>query len=1029
MKKLTQTPIPKFLFFLLILALPIGLNAQPTGYCNPPHTSASPCITEFTLNTLTNITAGTCPVPSYTLYPASGSTTTTLIMGLTYTVSGITTGSSANKLSVWIDYDQNGVYDASEWVQVFSVGQSGSASITIPTNAASGLTGMRVRSRLASSPNGATDACTSFGGGETEDYVVNIIHNVPCTAPPTAGAAMISKAFVCPDENFMLNLSGTSIGSGLTYQWEISSDNTNWLPIAGAIQSSLTTSSDTSMYYRCAVTCSGSTAYSSEVQIGVRSALAGGLYTVNPSIPTSGTNFNSITDAVTAINCGITGPIVIDFDPNSGPYNERISLGAISGANSTNTVTFNGNGVALFDTITAGETAIRYLVQLDGTQYVTIDGFKLDIDPASTQGFNIHLTGGASHNIIRNNILTNSLTATTTSYAGIALSGAITSTPTTTGTFTHNIIENNSITGGYYGIVLAGATGGVSKSNRVINNTILDNYSYGIYITGCDSTSISENDISRPTRSNSTTFYGVYTASNAYRTSIEKNRIHDAFVSLPTSTSTFYGVYNTTTDTKLGDFVVKNNLIYDIHSNGAQYGLANNGSDSVQYFNNTIVFDDLNTSTTVVNGFIQTTTACLGVQLMNNIFYITRPGTGNRIGEYWTTTTSTFTSNHNNFYISGGTGTNAVGHFAGTSGTSYATLADWKLSGRDQNSLEVDPQFVNPATGDFLYTNPLLNAAGIPLAKVTDDILGTPRVGNPDIGAYEIPPTPNDMAAIALLSPQEPAFMGVNDIKVRFKNTGDNTIHSFAANWTVNGIPGTQFLYNDTLQPQEEIDTVIASPNLFAGPSEILVWTSNPNGTADSYLANDSVSGNVYICSPFSGNYTIDVNAARSVSNFHSVSDFVDKLGKCGISGTVNVFLSDGVYEEQFVIDSIPGISAANRINFYSLSGDSSLVTITFPSSTGSGGNYIVKLNNAQYISFNNLGFHRSETNTFSTIVELSGATRHISFQNNLFKGRDDIAAANANGTQSVISALDGSNTTVCLFLITPCWVMQMVFG
>ena len=77
-------------------------------------------------------------------------------------------------VSVWIDFDQNGIFDPYEWNQVTtnSTLDGDTVNVDIPFGIPGGQTGMRVRSRGAT--NGAIDACTQFFSGETEDYIVTI---------------------------------------------------------------------------------------------------------------------------------------------------------------------------------------------------------------------------------------------------------------------------------------------------------------------------------------------------------------------------------------------------------------------------------------------------------------------------------------------------------------------------------------------------------------------------------------------------------------------------------------------------------------------------------------------------------------------------------------------------------------------------------------------------------------------------------------------------------------------------------------
>ena len=116
--------------------------------------------------------------PSYfTQYPAAGNTTATLAPGTTYTFNVKFTGSSIG--SVWVDYNQNGTFEANstEWKQICLTSTPGLnyiVALHVPANAALGNTIMRVRARDAGNPNDSTSGCLSFGSGETEDYIVTI---------------------------------------------------------------------------------------------------------------------------------------------------------------------------------------------------------------------------------------------------------------------------------------------------------------------------------------------------------------------------------------------------------------------------------------------------------------------------------------------------------------------------------------------------------------------------------------------------------------------------------------------------------------------------------------------------------------------------------------------------------------------------------------------------------------------------------------------------------------------------------------
>ena len=147
-----------------------GPNGLPATYCVPAALGSAD-ITTVIFNTLSN-TSIVQVSPFYDIYPASGSTTTTVSRGETYPMTLATTG--ATIISVWIDYNRDGIFDASEWTQPWTNNNSSTVNITIPVTASLGQTGMRIRTRLAGNANAATDACSSFGSGVSQDYTITI---------------------------------------------------------------------------------------------------------------------------------------------------------------------------------------------------------------------------------------------------------------------------------------------------------------------------------------------------------------------------------------------------------------------------------------------------------------------------------------------------------------------------------------------------------------------------------------------------------------------------------------------------------------------------------------------------------------------------------------------------------------------------------------------------------------------------------------------------------------------------------------
>lgn len=99
-----------------------------------------------------------------------------------------------------------------------------------------------------------------------------------------------------------------------------------------------------------------------------------------------------------------------------------------------------------------------------------------------------------------------------------------------------------------------------------------------------------------------------------------------------------------------------------------------------------------------------------------------------------------------------------------------------------------------------------------------------------------------------------------------------------------------------------------------------------------------------------SGTFTINSGAATSPTNFQTFSDAAAHIAG-GVNGPVvfNVVAGSGTYQEQVIINTIPGTSATNTITFNCNGVTLSFLSTDFSQRAG------VKLNGADYITFDNL--------------------------------------------------------------------------
>lgn len=278
-------------------------------YCLPPSTSctASDVITNVTLGTLSN--TSTCGTNGYTFY--NSVTVPTVYAGAANPIAVSVDNGGTENVGVWIDYDQNGTFDASEFTAVGS-GTGGVTfrnNINAPASALLGQTRMRVRVRWLTALGG-TDACIGYTYGETEDYLVNI---APCV-PVTITAAPANKSIACGSNT---TFTVTTAGTLPVYAWEYKTPTGVWQNLAnGGIYSGATTATLT--------------------LTNVSAAYNGYQYRALVSGGCSGVDFSTPAATLTVT------PIVANTNPTSASIcNGSIQAISLTNASSPATVTFS----------------------------------------------------------------------------------------------------------------------------------------------------------------------------------------------------------------------------------------------------------------------------------------------------------------------------------------------------------------------------------------------------------------------------------------------------------------------------------------------------------------------------------------------------------------------------------------------------------------------------------------------------------------------------------------------------------------
>jgi len=270
----------------------VALNSFYNCYCSAiPSSTADEEIVNVSIGSLNN--SSTCT----TLAPGPGSTvarysnyvsgsgspaapiiyTGSLTSG-TVTISSCGTSNYTSGLAIFVDLNRDGDYtDAGE--KVYTSGSTSNIncvpatvkqiSFTIPSTTTSGLTTMRIINAESNSGDAIT-SCFAYGWGETEDYLIDLVALPLCSGTPNPGNTLSSVVSVLPNGSTSLSLQTETIGLGVTYQWQSSSDNVTWTDISGATSATYAaTNIASNTYYRCNVTCSGNTGTSTPVLVSV----------------------------------------------------------------------------------------------------------------------------------------------------------------------------------------------------------------------------------------------------------------------------------------------------------------------------------------------------------------------------------------------------------------------------------------------------------------------------------------------------------------------------------------------------------------------------------------------------------------------------------------------------------------------------------------------------------------------------------------------------------------------------------------
>ena len=647
-----------------------------------------------------------------------------------------------------------------------------------------------------------------------------------------------------------------------------------------------------------------------------------GTYTVG----TLSSDFADIGSAVSALNnCGIDSAVV--FNVAASTYTGRLNFGSIIGASATNTITFKGQGASSIVQATT-TSAERDVVRFYGGKHIILDSLNIKVMGSPIYANAIHVMNNSDSNIVRNCII--SAPITTTSNVNVFLfSGSLTSYYTQCNS-EYWTIENNSITGGYYGLSLRGISSYI-HGNKIIGNEIKNFRNYGIYSYYQDGVEITGNYIHDGTYNYS---YGIYTYYNRGPL-VNKNTI---YLNSSSSSNGIY-LYRTNYGVSSPDtgFVI-NNMVSITNGTSTCRGLFIYYGKAVITAFNSVLMAGGNTSSAALYYGNSTNGSD---KIYNNILMNTGGGYAYFVNGSGTTYIQA--SDYNDLY--------ATGTYIGRWGSDHTTLSSFQQSSaKDANSVSANPQFVSNT--DLHAGAVAINAAGMTIAGITKDFDGDTRSSTPCIGADEFTLIGDDAGISSLVSPIVTCPGDTANIIVELKNYGTDTLFTATINWKIDGTTQTAYSYNDTITPGQSDNVLLGTYVFNAGVGHNMdFWTTMPNGITDLQPLNDSLVITNFKTAIPAGTYTVGGTGA----NYPNLNAVSNDLSAYGICGPVIFKINTGTYTDRLVLNNVNGLSATNTLTFTSVTGDSSDVIINYAATAAEPA--IISFTNISYTTVKNITF------------------------------------------------------------------------
>lgn len=457
------------------------------------------------------------------------------------------------------------------------------------------------------------------------------------------------------------------------------------------------------------------------------------------SVGGSNADFVSPKAAIDSLNLnGICASVILNVNPEFGPYTDRLLINSIEGLTSNSTLTINGNGSKIiFNTSNTNSTDLNELsaIKINGADFLEINEFNIQIEGDKNSAAAIQILNASNNIIIRNNyFITNTQQIANQNY-GVLVSSGLPNTFASVNVNNLSII-NNQFEKFYVPIMFNGSSNfSQYSSNNIIKGNKINTFSFvGINLINMDDTKIENNEISMNPSDSLIAFNVRAIAIQGMRKStlINANFIHDIFLRLNNGFITGVSIQQCVA-APTNKLTISNNIITNIYSRTFNV-FQMNSSNNVDFLNNSVSMKQ-HLSSSIYTGFNISfiNNEVQNVNIKNNVLFFdsTAAVYSNAITINTNSPSWSFNSSNNCFFSS----TSSIQF---TIATIKHNFSSWKtVINKDINSLNVNPNFQSNKILIPKSNSALLNA-GVYFSTVSKDYSGRNRsITSPSIGAYE----------------------------------------------------------------------------------------------------------------------------------------------------------------------------------------------------------------------------------------------------------------------------------------------------